>query len=328
MELLAEFELNLKHAISASHTGTVSPDHAWRLLADAGGKGMSTVQFVNMAMRDGDMLDVLYSYDIGSYTVGNFIALNDSLLVITADRKYLVSQQHLPGEPLGMEETRITAPTQNCPSLVHLAQNNYKVLTQGTFQCTTYGGHQSKISTWGEGQYVTLGHMDSCTTDCTAVGPSQYRIEHRVLGSFPSVHPIMLRQRVAASTLIMQDRDSKQQETRKMQREMHALIEDTRTQIELINSEQQADKSVISGGHDKWVIAGGVLLIMVLGGVAIWWAIASCRSRTTKVGNDPEANGNREVNTRDARPHQPQVMEMRILPPESVYRQYGPPRNG
>jgi hypothetical protein len=146
-------------------------EHAVMLLADAGGKGIGTVYHVRVGARDANVVEFLFAFDTGSRTVGNFFTHNDSYTVITADRKYIVSKQHRLGDPLSMADTRLTTPTQECPLMMHTSNGNYRIMNAGTFQCTTYGGSQHSISTWGKGQYIHLGHMDSCTSTCMTVGP-------------------------------------------------------------------------------------------------------------------------------------------------------------
>jgi hypothetical protein len=111
MGQLEHFEHSIKQAISAAHTGTLSTEHAVMLLADAGGMGGGTVR---VGARDANVVEFLYSFDTGLRTVGNFFAQNDSYLVVTADRKYIVSKQHRLGDPLQ------TQGSQHQHKIVHL----------------------------------------------------------------------------------------------------------------------------------------------------------------------------------------------------------------
>jgi hypothetical protein len=306
MEQLEHFEKSIKQAISAAHTGILSTEHAVMLLADAGGVGVGTVHFVRVGSRDSNVIEFLYSFDTGSRTVGNFFAQNDSYLVITADRKYIVSKQHRLGDPLGIADTRLTTPTQDCPLMVYTANGNYRIMNAGTFQCTTYGGSQHSISTWGKGQYVHLGHMDSCQSSCMTVGPLHYRMEHRELGSIPSVHSNALRHHIVATDHTVQSIDTTRTNADKMQREMQALIEETRTQIDMINIEQSTEKEVI-GAHWGWISIGVILLLV--GGMIVVGIIGIKHWRKRANRREPVTNN-----------HQLPVMEMRLLAPEGPVR--------
>jgi hypothetical protein len=273
------------------------------LLADAGGMGVGTVHFVQVGAKDANVVEFLYSFDSGSRTVGNFFAQNDSYLVVTADRKYIVSKQHRLGDPLSIADTRLTTPTQDCPLMVYTANGNYRIMNAGTFQCTTYSGSQHSISTWGKGQYVHLGHMDSCQSSCMTAGPLHYRMEHRELGSIPAVHSNALRHHISPSDHTVQSIDTTRTNADKMQREMQALIDETRTQIDMITIEQNTEKEVI-GAHWGWVSIG-ILLILVVGLIV--------------AGIIGFKHWKKRANRREAgikNSHQLPVMEMRLLAPE------------
>jgi hypothetical protein len=59
-----------------------------------------------------------------------------------------------------------------------------------------------------------------------------------------------------------------------MQREFQALIEDTRTQIDLISIEQQADKERDTEDESSWwfFILIGFLVALLAAGAGIWGA--------------------------------------------------------
>jgi hypothetical protein len=267
-------------------------EHAVMLLADAGGKGIGTVYHVRVGERDANVIEFLFAFDTGSRTVGNFFLNNESYTVITADRKYIVSKQHRLGDPLSMSETRLTTPTQDCPLMLHTSNGNYRILSNGTFQCTTYGGAQHSITTWGKGQYIHLGYMDSCTSTCMAVGPLHYRMEHRELGSIPAVHANALRHQISTSANTLQSTDTAHTKAYKMQREMQAMIEETQTQIDMITIEQNADKEQASEQWG-WVAIGisiGTLVLMAgltILGIRLWRRRGS-RNRNQRAGNDEQ----------------------------------------
>jgi hypothetical protein len=275
-------------------------EHAVMLLADAGGKGIGTVYHVRVGERDANVVEFLFAFDTGSRTVGNFFLHNDSYTVITADRKYIVSKQHRLGDPLSMADTRLTTPTQDCPLMMHTSSGNYRILSTGTFQCTTYGGAQQSISTWGKGQYIHLGHMDSCTSTCMTVGPLHYRMEHRELGSIPAVHANALRHQISTSENTFQSTDTAHTKADKMQREMQAMIEETQTQIDMITIEQNADKEQASEQWG-WVAVGISIGTMVLMAGLIIMGIRQWRKR----GNSRHSN--------QRAGEQLPVMEMRLV---------------
>jgi hypothetical protein len=321
MELIREFETQLKFALSTAHTGTMAPENAVIMLAHAEGAGFGTVKFVSMRMVNGDILELLYSYDTGAYTVGTMIPINGSIMVVTNDRRYLVTKQHTPGDSLSIEDTRLTSMTQSpgCGIMVHIGSNTYKVLTQGTFQCTVGTGNKHKIATWGTEQFITLGHMDSCHTECMSIGPALYRTEYRDLGTYPSVHSVMLRNYAPTSALVMKDMANKPTEHDKLQRELHALITDTRTQLDIMNIEQAADNAQldVSSKFLSWAayIGIGILVIVV--------TVLGCMLYWHRKKNKPETQSDRAAGWGTARRDQGQIMEMRIIPRDPEYGQYG-----
>jgi hypothetical protein len=322
MELLKEFEYHLKHAINTAHTGTMSTEHSVTLLADAGGVGVGAVRFVSAHLHDGGMLEFQFGFDMGKHTVGTYVANNDSVLIVTADagKKYLVSPRHRPGDAVSVRDARVLTHSANCPVLVHIGNGNYKVLTPGTFQCSTYGSKQHRITNWGKGQYIGLGYMDSCHTDCVGVGPEQYNVEHRELGSLPAVHPSLLRHTVAATAQIIESHTAALHEGEKMQREFQALIEDTRTQIDMMSIEQQAEKERDTEDKSSWwtFILIGFLATLLASGAGVWGAVRLCRKKGRHETADRDAAMSSTNRTVSQMPLP--IMEMRILPPEGVHR--------
>jgi hypothetical protein len=326
MELIREFETQLKYAISTAYTGHMAPENSLIILAHAEGTGFGKVKFVSLKLDRGDIIEIRYSYDTGSYTVGTSVPMNGSTMIITNDRRYLVTQQHAPGESLSIEDTRLTSLTitPNCGLMVHIGGNTHRVLVQGTFQCTVGTGNKHKIANWGKDQYITLGHMDSCHTECMTTGPAMYRTEHRDLGTYPSVHPVMLRNYAPSYSTVMRDVSTPSDQD-KAQRELHALIADTRTQLDLMNIEQSAEDSDILDRRNilPWTAVGIIIALLVAVTAMGYMIFRYKKSRGQRVQGQQEQQQHRADRWGTATGEQGQVMEMRIIPSEPEYRQYG-----
>jgi hypothetical protein len=139
------------------------------------------------------------------------------------------------------------------------------------------------------------------------VGPLHYRMEHRELGSIPSVHSNALRHHIIPTDLAVQSIDTTRKNADKMQREMQALIEETRTQIDMITIEQSTEKEVI-GAHWGWISIGIILLLVV--GLIVAGIIGFKHWRKRANRREPGIKNN----------HQLPVMEMRLLAPEGPVR--------
>jgi hypothetical protein len=131
-------------------------------------------------------------------------------------------------------------------------------------------------------------------------------MEHRELGSIPSVHSNALRHHIVATDHTVQSIDTTRTNADKMQREMQALIEETRTQIDMINIEQSTEKEVI-GAHWGWISIGVILLLV--GGMIVVGIIGIKHWRKRANRREPVTNN-----------HQLPVMEMRLLAPEGPVR--------
>jgi hypothetical protein len=131
-------------------------------------------------------------------------------------------------------------------------------------------------------------------------------MEHRELGSIPSVHSNALRHHIVATDHTVQSIDTTRTNADKMQREMQALIEETRTQIDMINIEQSTENEVI-GAHWGWISIGVILLLV--GGMTVVGILGIKHWRKRGNRREPVINN-----------QQLPVMEMRILAPEGAVR--------
>jgi hypothetical protein len=131
-------------------------------------------------------------------------------------------------------------------------------------------------------------------------------MEHRELGSIPAVHANALRHHIAATDYTVQSIDTTRTNADKMQREMQALIEETRTQIDMISIEQSTEKEVI-GAHWGWISIGVILVLVV--GMTVAGIIGFKQWRKRANRREPVINN-----------HQLPVMEMRLIAPEGSVR--------
>jgi hypothetical protein len=129
-----------------------------------------------------------------------------------------------------------------------------------------------------------------------------------------------LRHTVAATAQIIESHTAAQHEGEKMQREFQALIEDTRTQIDMISIEQQADKERDTEDESSWwfFILIGFLVALLAAGAGVWGAVRLCRKngRHATVDRDVAMSSTNRTISQMPLP----IMEMRIIPPEGVHR--------
>jgi hypothetical protein len=129
----------------------------------------------------------------------------------------------------------------------------------------------------------------------------------------------MLRNYAPTSALVMNDMANKPTEHDKLQRELHALITDTRTQLDIMNIEQAADNAQldVSSNFLSWAayIGIGILVIVV--------TVLGCMLYWHRKKNKPVAQSDRAAGWGTAGRDQGQIMEMRIIPRDPEYGQYG-----
>ena len=236
-----------------------------RLLLRGGG-GTGTVKHLKLEMAGPDVMVHHVYYDIGEIAYGRTHPLNDTLILTSADRKYLLSPRYIAGAPIGIAEARVIGTLTDCAQMYHVAMGQYRVVTEGSYDCTTKYTQYSKIKSTVMGQTVKIGDMDSCHSTCIDIGQNQYRTEVKKLGTLPSVHPTLIREMVIRGGGRAHHSDTNKIEREKLDVELQVATIETRDQIAEIGREEDRDKEYVeySGYSVATYIAVSIAVALAL----------------------------------------------------------------
>lgn len=191
MELLKEYMGKIRIAIDLAYGGEIGMSDSADIMSSIGIKGSSPVKFHSIE-HDNDSFHVTMFYDTGSYTTVDRTITNDTTLVQTKTRLYLVSSHMLQGAPLSISEVRVVKGLkQDCLTMIHVTLNSYRIITAGNISCFRYG--QGRVTySLDTGSMLHLDGRDYCNNDCIEVGYRGFNNKHKNLPSLPSVQPAVL----------------------------------------------------------------------------------------------------------------------------------------
>ena len=146
-----------------------------------------------MLFRSGKtgMVEAKYVFGTGSYVKGVYNEKENMQYVSTPTRLYLIDGKEL-GNPIRLQETRIIGPEkEGCGLFVHIANWEYRRVTNGSIKCQGVEVQSLKF---------TVEKYGTCTSACALSGPAGIKREKRILEPLPSANPLLTNEKLEVET--------------------------------------------------------------------------------------------------------------------------------